>query len=616
MEVTAIHTMASRNGSGVSSLRYFLPDQICKLKSPSWFLPGTLRELGASPKNFRFISTVLVSPPLLFHQHHPAFNPSSALSLVLDVALFWIRDPNSFLVFIMRFTVFWSLALFSSLPSVRGDGVELPPCGQPCLQSALGCTNCPDIQCLCTRNPELQQLFQCIFTSCNAAEYSSAIKTVTEYCVNSTITDTVQQSVGNQSPNTNALVARSSPIHLDINLNMVPGHDVEPAISHNAVPMASTGGSTDDEPLGHETPIEMNISLNYDNKTPGGTPTSTNPNIHVEMLLSGTSITTEQAPVVANCPPTYPNDNHYPAVNPPGPFVSSGPPINPPGPFFSSGPPSGGNGGNNSPPRVITTTQAVTVTPVGGSTSFGAGGYNYGPGQGSGGSGSGAYGAGAGNGNGGNNGQVLTIVQTTTVCLNSGNGNNNGSGYGNGNRKGDDSSCPPQPVMSGPFVETVFIMGTPSPLAIVPPPPAVVTVTQMVAAPQPPPPPAPLAYPPPNSVAYFGAKVVGEPKITTSTDSFYTVTLTVPAGAQLNGQLPGVGSVSPASGNPDDCSGTGTASGSGVASIPAIPPSVWGGGGVRPTQVTASRATQDAPSLSVLFTAISLAFLQAVSLSF
>ncbi|KAK4162502.1 hypothetical protein QBC43DRAFT_355990 [Cladorrhinum sp. PSN259] len=457
-----------------------------------------------------------------------------------------------------------------------------------------------------------------------------------------------------------------------------------------------------EESADRKSPIEMNINLNYGNEISGGTPTSPNPDIHVEKLLMGVSITTEKSPTIADCPPTYADGDRAPPVEPPGPFVSSGHPPNPPGPFVSSGPPSGGNRGNNAPPRAVTITQTVTAAPAGGglgSSSFGAGagagGYNYRSGQGGGGSSSGSYGAGAGNGpgNGGyggggspaygppggsNNGQVLTIIQTTTACLNSDNSNRNGNGYGSGNEGSppcpsgnvNSGACSSQPAMSGPFVETVFIMGTPSPLAIVPttcrssgngsndlppypapapvaatapclepppppppppsapaPLPAVVTVTQRVAAPQPPsPPPAPLAYSPTNSVAYFGAKGVGtELEVTASTASFSTVTLTVPAGSQQNEQLPDIGDyggpgssgggVSPVNGDPGDNGGVGPANGSGVAPISAIPPSAWGGGGVSPAQVTASRAIQDGPSLSILFYTLFLPSFQILLLS-
>lgn len=116
-----------------------------------------------------------------------------------------------------------------------------------------------------------------------------------------------------------------------------------------------------------------------------------------------------------------------------------------------------------------------------------------------------------------------------------------------------------------------------------------------------------------------------EPEITASTTSFYTVTLTVPAGSQQDNQVSNVGDygdpssgggVSPINGNPGNGGGVGPANGSGVAPIPAIPPSIWGGGGVSPAQVTASRATHHGPSISILFSSLVLGFIQALLLSF
>ncbi|KAK4192582.1 hypothetical protein QBC35DRAFT_228282 [Podospora australis] len=216
------------------------------------------------------------------------------------------------------------------------------------------------------------------------------------------------------------------------------------------------------------------------------------------------------------------------------------------------------------------------------------------------------------------------------------------------------ADCPPNAAgcrVPGPFVSS----GSPSPPPPPPPPPAVVTVTQTVAAPPPPPTPppppppspalvaypavplaaAPPAYNPPNTAAYFRVKAAGiEPLIATATNSFYTVTLTIPGVRQNNEVGDGVdaygnptltgygdrGGTLPIGGDPGyggpgygPGGGIGPATGSSVMTIPALPPSVWAT--VNPAQVTQARAAQISPSFAVLFSFVGLALLQILFLS-
>lgn len=440
-----------------------------------------------------------------------------------------------------------------------------------------------------------------------------------------------------------------------------------------------------ENPDGHHSPIGLNINLQYDDGNTDGTTSSPNPKVHAERLLSGVGTSSDMTHVMDEYSP-----NHV-AGNPPGPFVSSGPP--------APRPPGGGNGGGSaSPPRVVTMTQTVTVPQAGagsgsgtGSYAYGgyqsanaggsgAGSYDFGAGSGSGVGGKGAYGAGAGNGGsdpaaygppGGGNGQTLTVIETTTICLSSaqqspagGYGNGGGgsppcpAGNGNGNGNGNGACQPSQPALQGPLVETVFILGTPSPMVIAPtscpagagngngddgsqyaaqaapappppppppPPPVYVTITQTVAAPPPPPSPAPVplaavsfdppAYAPPNTVAYFGAKGAGlqQQVADEATTSFYTAITAAPHFQQSG--------AAGAYGDPPDSASAATANGSNspadsdgeVAPIPAIPPSIWGAG---PAQVTAAKAAQDGPSLVILSAALGFILLQALFLTF
>ncbi|VBB73478.1 Putative protein of unknown function [Podospora comata] len=440
-----------------------------------------------------------------------------------------------------------------------------------------------------------------------------------------------------------------------------------------------------ENPDGHHSPIGLNINLQYDDGNTDGTTSSPNPKVHAERLLSGVGTSSDMTHVMDEYSP-----NHV-AGNPPGPFVSSGPP--------APRPPGGGNGGGSaSPPQVVTMTQTVTVPQAGagsgsgtGSYAYGgyqsanaggsgAGSYDFGAGSGSGVGGKGAYGAGAGNGGsdpaaygppGGGNGQALTVIETTTICLSSaqqspagGYGNGGGgsppcpAGNGNGNGNGNGACQPSQPALQGPLVETVFILGTPSPMAIAPtscpagagngngddgsqyaaqaapappppppppPPPVYVTITQTVAAPPPPPSPAPVplaavsfdppAYAPPNTVAYFGAKGAGlqQQVADGATTSFYTAITAAPHFQQSG--------AAGAYGDPPDSASAATANGSNspadsdgeVAPIPAIPPSIWGAG---PAQVTAAKAAQDGPSLVILSAALGFILLQALFLTF
>ncbi|KAK4674271.1 hypothetical protein QC763_119010 [Podospora pseudopauciseta] len=401
-------------------------------------------------------------------------------------------------------------------------------------------------------------------------------------------------------------------------------------------------------PDGHHPPIGLNINLHYDDGNTDGTTSSPNPKVHAERLLSGAGTSSDMTHVIDEYSP-----NHV-AGNP-----------------------------SASPPRVVTMTQTVTVPQAGagsgsgtGSYAYGgyqganaggsgAGSYDFGAGSGSGVGGKGAYGAGAGNGGsdpaaygppGGGNGQTLTVIETTTICLSSaqqspaeGYGNGGGgsppcpAGNGNGNGNGNEACQPSQPALQGPLVETVFILGTPSPMAIAPtscpagagagdgnrddgsqyaaqaapappppppPPPVYVTITQTVAAPPPPPSPAPVplaavsfdppAYAPPNTVAYLGAKGAGlqQQVADETTTSFYTAITAAPHFQQSG--------AAGAYGDPPDSDGA-------VAPIPAIPPSIWGAG---PAQVTAAKAAQDGPSLVILSAALGFILLQALFLTF
>lgn len=300
----------------------------------------------------------------------------------------------------------------------------------------------------------------------------------------------------------------------------------------------------------------------------------------------------------------------------------------------------GNTDGSASPPRVVTMTQTVTVPQAGAGSGSGTGSYAYGGYQGAnaGGSGAGSYDFGAGSGSG---------VGGSPPCP---------AGNGNGNGNGNGACQPSQPALQGPLVETVFILGTPSPMAIAPtscsagagngngddgsqyaaqaapappppppPPPVYVTITQTVAAPPPPPSPAPVplaavsfdppAYAPPNTVAYYGAKGAGlqQQVADEATTSFYTAITAAPHFQQSG--------AAGAYGDPPDSASAATANGSNspadsdgaVAPIPAIPPSIWGAG---PAQVTAAKAAQDGPSLVILSAALGFILLQALFLTF
>jgi hypothetical protein len=520
-----------------------------------------------------------------------------------------------------------------------------------------------------------QKLFQSIFTNCDADSYAPTIKKITEYCLNVTVTSAVRAGV-------DKVLGRSSLIQLNVNLGTQASEGVSPAgnnmlgCSQKAPEVETKPGSTIDS----SSTIEMNINLNYGSGTPGISP---NPAVYTEHLIGGTSPATNNTNVLADCPPDQGNTGASVTSGPPNPagparpFVTSGPSNLGPGagggepPCPDEGGSAGSGNGNGLPP--ITVTQFVESVPSpppgmygppGGSGNGNCGDGLYGDGNGGfpeyGGAGSGSCGPPfppAGNGGAGN-GAVCTIVETTTLCLpvqaspvgmGSGMGDMGGMrgmgpGNGNGNlRMGNGNSEPPCPSpgdRQGPFVETVFIMGTPSPLAIVPttcpnspplqppPPPARAVVTAFAPAPPPPPPPPlPLMYgPPPTPFALFDAKAsfIGD---TVAAMSFLTVTVPVQQAEQTpdatsygdpgsggSGAAPGSetppgvgdgGAAAPGDGAPGLPGGPGGAGAS--APLPLMSPSPRDS--AAPAQVTASAAERRRPSIlriSLLVAALTL----------
>ncbi|KAK3330942.1 hypothetical protein B0H66DRAFT_545301 [Apodospora peruviana] len=259
-------------------------------------------------------------------------------------------------------------------------------------------------------------------------------------------------------------------------------------------------------------------------------------------------------------------------------------------------------------------------------------------------------GAGSGNGNGNGN------------PTGNGNENSNGNGgAGSGMGGGAGAPCPSPAQMQGPFVETVIIVGSPSPEAIVPttcpstaaqPAHAVVTVVETVAPPPPfpPQPPAPAPFPPapfpaaaaPASPLPMAPPLYGPPPATyldvvgaavnlntPEATSFLTVTLYLPSapqrdgpsgyGSSPSGPSPsgGVGGTAPGSGtpgtNPGDGSG-GSAPGSGAGASASAAPGFSSSprSTAAPAQVTGSLADRRGPSLSLLIiSSLALGLLQA-----
>ncbi|KAM7187128.1 hypothetical protein V8F20_011119 [Naviculisporaceae sp. PSN 640] len=261
----------------------------------------------------------------------------------------------------------------SILTAVTGLDSAFPTCARGCLSAVLISSGCESLQCICLRNLDLQTLSKCLFASCDARNSATALKQITQDCMNVIAASSIKDILG--SHDDTDPVSQNSPVQLIINVapprpEYVSGDLLNLIALEQKLSVGGVSSATSD--THSNPPVEMNIDFNYGTDFLDIISTSPNPWILIERLLS--AIMHNDTSVQADCASKGTGNE-----TPPPPHSSPAPPAESLCPLDSGN--NNGNGkdtgnetggGVSGGPPAATVTEYVTVSPTGAGSSAGS----------------------------------------------------------------------------------------------------------------------------------------------------------------------------------------------------------------------------------------------------